>query len=179
MDQFARLIALIPANGLGRFQGGQTRQATASEDTADRGRRESDLQGDLPAGEPLLAQCKRRRRKSRRINRLTPHPAGDSGPPDGVVGGETGPVVRIGREQRGDPRGIPGTMPPRRATIGRPAICTGHQRQFRRYRLLPAMPSRRLAANFWDIRVFGAVMTTGTNCGRVYGPVLLIFARSV
>jgi CRISPR-associated protein Csd2 len=36
-----------------------------------------------------------------------------------------------------------------------------------------------MCANFWDIRSFGAVMTTGVNCGQVRGPVQLAFARSV
>ncbi len=33
--------------------------------------------------------------------------------------------------------------------------------------------------NFFDIRTFGAVMTTGVNCGQVRGPVQLCFAESV
>ena len=32
--------------------------------------------------------------------------------------------------------------------------------------------------NFYDIRMFGAVMTTGVNCGQVRGPVQLTFGRS-
>jgi CRISPR-associated protein Csd2 len=36
-----------------------------------------------------------------------------------------------------------------------------------------------MCANFYDIRMFGAVMTTGVNCGQVRGPVQLTFARSV
>jgi CRISPR-associated protein Csd2 len=36
-----------------------------------------------------------------------------------------------------------------------------------------------MCANFYDIRAFGAVMTTGVNCGQVRGPVQLTFARSV
>ena len=36
-----------------------------------------------------------------------------------------------------------------------------------------------MCANFWDIRTFGAVMTTGVNAGQVRGPVQLTFARSV
>lgn len=35
-----------------------------------------------------------------------------------------------------------------------------------------------LCANFWDIRTFGAVMSTGVNAGQVRGPVQLSFARS-
>lgn len=36
-----------------------------------------------------------------------------------------------------------------------------------------------MCANFWDIRTFGAVMTTGVNAGQVRGPVQFSFARSV
>ena len=36
-----------------------------------------------------------------------------------------------------------------------------------------------MCANFFDIRTFGAVMTTGVNCGQVRGPVQVTFARSV
>ncbi|MCB1833357.1 MAG: type I-C CRISPR-associated protein Cas7/Csd2, partial [Geminicoccaceae bacterium] len=32
--------------------------------------------------------------------------------------------------------------------------------------------------NFFDVRTFGAVMSTGVNCGQVRGPVQLTFARS-
>jgi CRISPR-associated protein Csd2 len=33
--------------------------------------------------------------------------------------------------------------------------------------------------NFFDVRTFGAVMSTGVNCGQVRGPVQLTFARSI
>ena len=36
-----------------------------------------------------------------------------------------------------------------------------------------------MCKNFYDIRTFGAVMTTEVNCGQVRGPVQLCFARSV
>lgn len=36
-----------------------------------------------------------------------------------------------------------------------------------------------MCQNFYDIRMFGAVMTTGVNCGQVRGPVQLTFARSI
>lgn len=36
-----------------------------------------------------------------------------------------------------------------------------------------------MCANFWDIRTFGAVMSTGVNAGQVRGPVQFSFARSV
>lgn len=35
-----------------------------------------------------------------------------------------------------------------------------------------------MCQNFYDIRLFGAVMTTGVNCGQVRGPVQLTFSRS-
>lgn len=35
-----------------------------------------------------------------------------------------------------------------------------------------------MCANFFDIRTFGAVMSTEVNCGQVRGPVQLSFARS-
>ncbi|WP_136651091.1 type I-C CRISPR-associated protein Cas7/Csd2 [Paracoccus aeridis] len=36
-----------------------------------------------------------------------------------------------------------------------------------------------MCANFFDVRTFGAVMSTGINCGQVRGPVQMGFARSV
>lgn len=36
-----------------------------------------------------------------------------------------------------------------------------------------------MCANFFDIRAFGAVMTTEVNCGQVRGPVQLAFAKSI
>lgn len=36
-----------------------------------------------------------------------------------------------------------------------------------------------MCSNFFDVRTFGAVMSTGVNCGQVRGPVQLNFARSV
>lgn len=36
-----------------------------------------------------------------------------------------------------------------------------------------------MCKNFFDIRTFGAVMTTKVNCGQVRGPVQLTFARSI
>jgi CRISPR-associated protein Csd2 len=38
---------------------------------------------------------------------------------------------------------------------------------------------RWMCQNFFDVRTFGAVMSTGVNCGQVRGPVQLTFARSV
>ena len=36
-----------------------------------------------------------------------------------------------------------------------------------------------MCQNFFDVRTFGAVMSTGTNCGQVRGPVQLTFGRSI
>jgi CRISPR-associated protein Csd2 len=36
-----------------------------------------------------------------------------------------------------------------------------------------------MCRNFYDIRTFGAVMTTGINCGQVRGPVQMTFARTI
>lgn len=36
-----------------------------------------------------------------------------------------------------------------------------------------------MCRNFYDVRTFGAVMSTGINCGQVRGPIQLTFARSV
>ena len=36
-----------------------------------------------------------------------------------------------------------------------------------------------MCANFFDVRAFGAVMTTGVNAGQVRGPVQLAFASSI
>lgn len=36
-----------------------------------------------------------------------------------------------------------------------------------------------MCKNFYDVRTFGAVMSTGVNCGQVRGPVQVTFARSV
>ena len=35
-----------------------------------------------------------------------------------------------------------------------------------------------MCKNFFDVRTFGAVMSTGVNCGQVRGPVQMTFARS-
>jgi CRISPR-associated protein Csd2 len=42
-----------------------------------------------------------------------------------------------------------------------------------------AKARRWMCQNFYDIRAFGAVMSTGVNCGQVRGPVQVTFARSI
>jgi CRISPR-associated protein Csd2 len=36
-----------------------------------------------------------------------------------------------------------------------------------------------MCQNFYDVRTFGAVMSTGINCGQVRGPIQMTFGRSV
>ena len=36
-----------------------------------------------------------------------------------------------------------------------------------------------MCGNFYDVRTFGAVMSTGVNCGQVRGPVQITFGRSI
>lgn len=36
-----------------------------------------------------------------------------------------------------------------------------------------------MCQNFFDVRAFGAVMSTGVNCGQVRGPIQITFARSI
>lgn len=38
---------------------------------------------------------------------------------------------------------------------------------------------RWMCANFFDVRTFGAVMSTGDNCGQVRGPIQINFSRSI
>lgn len=66
-----------------------------------------------------------------------------------------------------------------------------HERAYKKLELKPKskkLPkdeakARELTAwmcqNFYDIRTFGAVMSTEINCGQVRGPVQLTFARSI
>jgi len=46
---------------------------------------------------------------------------------------------------------------------------------------LPIVQDARdwMCQNFYDVRAFGAVMSTGVNCGQVRGPLQLTFARSI
>jgi CRISPR-associated protein Csd2 len=42
-----------------------------------------------------------------------------------------------------------------------------------------AQARQYMCENFYDVRTFGAVMSTGVNCGQVRGPVQLTFSRSI
>jgi len=53
------------------------------------------------------------------------------------------------------------------------------------YKKLPADAAKAksltdwMCANFFDVRTFGAVMSTGVNCGQVRGPIQIAFATSI
>lgn len=46
-------------------------------------------------------------------------------------------------------------------------------------RIQKVLVTKFMCDNFFDIRTFGAVMTTGVNCGQVRGPVQLCFGESI
>lgn len=58
-----------------------------------------------------------------------------------------------------------------------------HERAYKALELDPKKPDDKardwMCQNFFDIRTFGAVMSTSVNCGQVRGPVQLSFARSI
>jgi hypothetical protein len=56
VDQFARVLALVAAHRLGRFERPQLAEPAAFEDTADAGRRNACFGGDLLAGPALAPQ---------------------------------------------------------------------------------------------------------------------------
>jgi len=62
--------------------------------------------------------------------------------------------------------------------IGRPELLEGDDKK-RKGGDAVDDARRWMCANFFDVRTFGAVMSTGVNCGQVRGPVQLTFARSV
>jgi CRISPR-associated protein Csd2 len=69
------------------------------------------------------------------------------------------------------------------------ALNTLHERAYTARNLKSTGPKQKaeeveqvrgwMCENFYDIRTFGAVMTTNVNCGQVRGPVQLTFARSI
>jgi CRISPR-associated protein Csd2 len=61
-----------------------------------------------------------------------------------------------------------------------------HEEAFKHFGLKPSdkLPKDAdvtgfMCKNFYDVRTFGAVMSTGANCGQVRGPVQICFARSI
>ncbi len=64
------------------------------------------------------------------------------------------------------------------AGIGRPELIEGDSKKRKGGEAVDDARSW-MCRNFYDVRTFGAVMSTGINCGQVRGPVQLTFARSV
>ena len=59
--------------------------------------------------------------------------------------------------------------------IGEAPVAKKHPKNVEKARSL----TKFMCDNFYDIRAFGAVMSTEVNCGQVRGPVQISFARSV
>ena len=87
---------------------------------------------------------------------------------------------------------VKGEQPPYEIYVKEKAILNrNHERAYKEYDLKPEskkLPKKEedakkvtgwMCANFFDIRTFGAVMSTEINAGQVRGPVQLNFARSV
>lgn len=65
-----------------------------------------------------------------------------------------------------------------------------HERAYKKYGIKPSNNLPKdvetaekltgfMCENFYDVRTFGAVMTTSVNCGQVRGPVQINFAKSI
>lgn len=87
---------------------------------------------------------------------------------------------------------VKGEQPPYEIYVKEKAVLNRqHERAYQAYTLKPEpkkLPKNIedakkviswMCANFFDVRTFGAVMTTEINCGQVRGPVQMTFARSV
>jgi CRISPR-associated protein Csd2 len=85
-----------------------------------------------------------------------------------------------------------GEQPPYEIYVKEKAVLNSqHKRAYLAYELVPEskkLPkniedAKKLTGwmckNFFDVRTFGAVMTTEVNCGQVRGPVQITFARSI
>ena len=85
-----------------------------------------------------------------------------------------------------------GEQPPHEIYVKEKAVLNRqHERAYEALKLTPEskkLPKKEqdaknvtnfMCRNFFDIRTFGAVMTTEVNCGQVRGPVQMTFGRSV
>ena len=70
------------------------------------------------------------------------------------------------------------------------ALNSQHERAYKKYGIEPSKNLPQdvetaekltgfMCENFYDVRTFGAVMTTSVNCGQVRGPVQINFAKSI
>jgi len=65
-------------------------------------------------------------------------------------------------------------------TVGLPEVGgTGEKKKSKATKGQVSPARKWLCDNFYDVRTFGAVMSTGANAGQVRGPVQLTFARSL
>ena len=100
--------------------------------------------------------------------------------------------VSIKRKVRNFVGLVNGEQPPYEIYVKEKAVLNSqHRRAYLTYELEPEpkkLPKKLedakkvtgwMCKNFFDVRAFGAVMTTEVNCGQVRGPVQLTFARSV
>ncbi|MBA4067500.1 MAG: type I-C CRISPR-associated protein Cas7/Csd2 [Isosphaera sp.] len=78
-------------------------------------------------------------------------------------------------EQADDAPGGEATEPDRKGKGKKPKAKPGDGGDFDNVR----KAREWMCANFYDIRAFGAVMTTGVNCGQVRGPVQITYSRSI
>lgn len=62
--------------------------------------------------------------------------------------------------------------------IGKPELLEGDDKKRKGGDAVDAA-KQWMCRNFYDVRAFGAVMSTGINCGQVRGPIQLTFARSI
>lgn len=87
---------------------------------------------------------------------------------------------------------VKGERPPHEIYVKEKAVLNRqHERAYQAYDLKSVskkLPKKEedarkviawMCGNFFDVRTFGAVMTTEVNCGQVRGPVQMTFARSV
>lgn len=87
---------------------------------------------------------------------------------------------------------VHGEEPPHEIYVKEKAVLNSqHERAYTEFKLKPEkrkLPKKAedaakvtgwMCQNFFDIRAFGAVMSTDVNCGQVRGPIQLALARSV
>lgn len=87
---------------------------------------------------------------------------------------------------------VKGEQPPHEIYVKEKAVLNRqHERAYKEFNLTPdskKLPKKEedakkvigwMCGNFYDVRTFGAVMTTEINTGQVRGPVQFTFARSV
>lgn len=103
---------------------------------------------------------------------------------------EDGTVIYTGESATPKPREILDALlegvddPDERSEVEKPLrqIADALAAEAKRNRISPddrAKAQRRLLDDYYDIRMFGAVLGTGLNAGQVRGPMQLTFARSV